>query len=266
MNVDEEAIRSRCTDAVFERGRTYRREGRVRRLQRFDDVVTAIVQGSSAYDVTVEFDDGIDARCTCPYDGPGECKHVVAVILEVAVDEPRDESKRVTAILEAVPAADLRAFVRETLAANPDVRDRFLARFGDDDTPVEKYREEIEALFDQHTREYPVVTDAIDFSHFFDVADQYRSRGRYLPAASVYRAVFEGIDDNEDRIDAAYDHYARTLQSALEGYVECVLAADLGQDEFEKYSGVLEEQAMSAHPANSEQFYRAIDDLENRQS
>lgn len=264
MNVDEEAIRGCCTDAVFERGRTYRREGRIQRLQRFDDVVTAVVRGSSPYDVTVEFDDDIDARCTCPYDGPGECKHVVAVVLEVATDEPRDESERVTTVLETVSEGDLRAFVRETLAENPKVRDRFLARFGDDSPSVEEFREEVEALFDQHTREYPVVTDAIDFSYFFDLADQYRSRGRHLAAATVYRAIFEGIDDNENRIDAAYDHYARTLQSALEGYVDCVLAAEPDPKTVDAYAGVLEKRATSDPPVNNEQFRRALDDLEAR--
>ncbi|WP_171908116.1 hypothetical protein [Natrialba sp. SSL1] len=38
----------------------------------------------------------------------------------------------------------------------------------------------------------------------------------------------------------------------------------LEQDEFETYIGVLEEEARTAHPPNSEQFHRAIDDLEDR--
>jgi len=85
-----------------------------------------------------------------------------------------------------------------------------------------------------------------------------------LEAATVYRALFEGTDDNDVSIDAAYDHYDEALQSALDGYVECVLAADTDRGEFEKYSGVLEDQTTSAHPANTEQFYRAIDSLEER--
>ncbi len=96
------------------------------------------------------------------------------------------------------------------------------------------------------------------------MAVQYHERERYLDAATVYRALFEEIHDNQVRIDAAYDHYAKALQSALDGYVECVLAADPDQYEFEKYVGALEDQAASEHPANTEQFYRAIDDLEER--
>jgi len=265
MTIDETTIRNLCTDAVFERGQRYRNEGRIQRLERFDDVVTAVVQGSSRYDVTVERGgNAIDARCTCPYDGAGECKHVVAVLLDVAADPPRDESERVGSTLEDVSADDLRAFVRDVLADRPELRDQFLARFRGTGRPVEAYRTEIEDLFDRHTQHYPVVTDAIDFSYFFELAEQYRERERYSDAAAVYRALFEEIDDNEIRIDAAYDHYAKALQSALDGYVECVLAADPDQDEVEKYVGVLADQAASEHTANTEQFYRAIDDLEER--
>nr|WP_255291433.1 SWIM zinc finger family protein [Natrinema sp. CBA1119] len=206
----------------------------------------------------------IDARCTCPYDDAGECKHAVAVLLDVAADPPQDESKRVRTLLQDASSDDLHEFVHDVLAEHPDLRDQFLARFGNGSKSVEEYRAQIEQLFDQHTQDYPAVTDSIDFSHFFELAEQYHERDHYLEAAAVYRALFEGINDNEVRIDAAYDHYSKTLQSALDRYVECILAADSDQDEFEKYIGVLEEQAMLEHPAHSEQFYRAIDDLENR--
>lgn len=66
------------------------------------------------------------------------------------------------------------------------------------------------------------------------------------------------------RIDAAYDHYAKTIRTALDGYVDCVLAADPGPEAFERYVGVLEERAASDPPVNSEQFQRALDDLEER--
>lgn len=265
MNVDEETVRNGCTDAVFERGQSYRSEGRIQRTERFDDVVTAAVQGSSLYDVTVELGgNSIDARCTCPYDGPGECKHVVAVLLDVAADPPKDESECIAAVVEEVPSDDLRAFVRDALSRNPQLRDQFLARFGEDGKSVDEYREEVEALFDQHTQDYPVVTDVIDFSHFFDLAERYRERDQYLTAATVYRAVFEGIDENEVRIDAAYDHYAKALQSALDGYVECVRAADPDPEAFDTYAGVLEERASSDPSVNDEQFWRALDDLEDR--
>jgi uncharacterized Zn finger protein len=263
MDLGKAAIRHICTDAVFERGRDYRDEEHIRRIERFDNVVTGTVRGSSLYDVTVEVGENtIDARCTCPYEGAGECKHVIAVLLDIAADPPQDEIERVDGAIEDVSSDDLRAFVRDVLAENPDLREQFLARFGDGGRSVEAYRDEIEELFDQHTQDYPVVTDAIDFSHFFEVAERYHERDRYRAAATVYQALFEVIDDNHARIDAAYDHYAKALRSALNGYIECVLETDPSHEEVEQYAGILEAQATSEPRINEEQFRRALDELE----
>jgi len=96
MNIDRETIENRSTDAVFERGENYRTEGRIQRLDRFDTLITAAVSGSKLYDVTVDFgDQSIDTRCTCPYNGSGDCKHVVAVLLDTAANPPQDESEDV---------------------------------------------------------------------------------------------------------------------------------------------------------------------------
>jgi uncharacterized Zn finger protein len=263
MNIGEETIRNRSTDAVFERGQKYRDEGRIQRLDRFDDLVTATVSGSKLYDVTVEFGGrSLDTKCTCPYDGGGDCKHVVAVLLDIAASPPQDESERVEAVLDDVSADDLREFVRDALAEYAPLREQFLARFSGEHKSVKEYREEIAQLFEQHAD--PVVFEAIDFSRFFDIAEQYRERDRYLAAATVYRAIFEEIDEKYNWIDGAYDHYARTIQTALDGYTDCVLATDPGAEEFDRYAGVLEARATTEPRINDEQFWRAIDDLEER--
>lgn len=263
MNVDEATIQKRCTDAVFERGVNYRDEGRIQRLDRFDDLVTATVQGSNLYDVTVEFGErNLETQCTCPYDGSSDCKHVIAVLLDVAASPPRDESEDIETLLADVSAEELRAFVRDALVEHAELRDRFLARFGDDHRSIGEYRDEIGQLFETHAD--PVVFEAIDFSRFFDVAEEYRDRKQYSAAATVYRAVFEEVDERHDLIDGAYDHYARIIQRALDGYVECVLATDPDPEAFDTYASVLEECATREPPINSEQFWRALDDFEDR--
>jgi len=263
MNVDRETIRNRSSDGVFERGENYRDEGRIQQLDRFDDFVTAAVSGSNLYDVTVDFSGrGIDTRCTCPYDRGGDCKHVVAVLLDIAAKPPKDESEAVETVLEDVSADDLRGFVRDALAEHAELREQFLARFGDDHKSVDEYREEIAQLFEQHAD--PAVFEAIDFSRFFDIAEQYRDRGRYLAAATVYRAVFEEVDKKYSWVEGPYDHYARVIQNAIEGYADCVLATDPGPEEFDTYAGVLEARATSEPPINSDQFWRELDNLEER--
>ncbi|MGQ3330453.1 SWIM zinc finger family protein [Halorubrum sp. FL23] len=263
MNIDTETIRNRCTDPVFERGATYRREGRIQQLDRFDDLVSAVVSGSNPYDVTIKFGGrSLETQCTCPYDGHGDCKHVVAVLLAIADDPPEDESERIEALLADVPVEELRAFVHEILATHSTAREQFLTQFGDEHKSVDEYREEISHLFEQHAD--PTVFEAIDFSRFFDMAEQYRKRDRYLAAAIVYRAVFEEVDERFNWIDGSYDHYAQTLQTALEGYIDCVLAIDPSPEDFETYAGVLETRAAEESEINNRQFWRALDDLEDR--
>lgn len=81
MQVKRAGIRQRYTDAIFERGDNYRSEGRLGSLVRFGERLTAEVQDSQSYNVTVDFASApFDATCTCPYDGPSICKHAVAVL------------------------------------------------------------------------------------------------------------------------------------------------------------------------------------------
>ena len=194
----------------------------------------------------------LETQCTRPYDGHDDCKHVVTVLLAIAGDPAKDESERIEPVLGGVPVEELRAFVHEILATHSTVREQFLAQFGDEHKSVDEYRQEIEHLFEQHAD--PVVFEAIDFSRFFDIAEQYRERDRYLAAATVYRAVFEEVDEKFTWIDGSYDHYAQTLQTALDGYIDCILAIDSTPKNFETYAGVLEIRAAKESEINSRQF------------
>ena len=215
MDIDTEIVQDRCTDAVFQRGQTYYEEERIRRITRFDTVVTAEVKGSNLYDVTIESTDSdLAVHCTCPYDGPGDCKHVVAVLLEAVSGGLRDESDRFDEITAKLSKDDLRSFLREVLSRNPDLCERFFARFGEaTNKSASEYRREVDQLFDEYSREHEVVLEAIDLPHFFDLAEQHREQDQYRAAAAVYRGIFEGIDENIQIVDAAYDHYARSFHS-----------------------------------------------------
>lgn len=263
MTVDEDAVRELCTDAVFDRGRNYREDGRIRRLDRVGDTVTATVRGSRLYDLELDLDaNGFDPSCTCPYGGPGECKHVVAVLLALAEELPEDLGDRIDALLDDTPPDELATFVRGALARDPDLRDRFLARFGESNgRPLEEYREDVEDRFEEHTREYPVVVEAIEFSQFTDLAEAHRERGNYAEAATIYRALVVGIEENFDRVDAAYDHYTRRLVAALDGYVECVTVADRGEQR-SRAVDFLSRRATSGVDYLREHYERALDDLD----
>ena len=65
-------------------------------------------------------------------------------------------------------------------------------------------------------------------------------------------------------VDTAYDHYAKIMQSAIEGSIDCVPAADPEPDTFETYARVLGERASTGAPLNQDLFGRLLATLEER--
>ena len=263
MGVTEDAIREICTDAVFERGENYLTEGRIREIHRVDTTVTAVVSGSRQYDVRVNFAaDGFDPWCNCPYDGPGACKHVVAVLLRCLNDLPADEGDRLDAALDAADPDALREFFREALATDAALREQFFASFGESSTrSVDELRAAIDRRFEETNPEYYVVFEPIDFSEWFDLADEYRKQGRDASAAAVYRALVESLDDNMERVDGAYDHFSQAFKQALDGYVDCAAMVDHKSGGATSAVDFLEEQMESGTPLLADQFERAATDL-----
>lgn len=106
--ITAEAIRVLATPESFERGGQYCRDGAVSQLVRRGAEVYAEVEGSEIdpYEVTVRLHGGgiAEARCSCPYEGAGYCKHIVATLLKVG-DKPAEVVERPT-IAELLAGVD----------------------------------------------------------------------------------------------------------------------------------------------------------------
>jgi uncharacterized Zn finger protein len=266
MDVTEDTVRGVCTDAVFERGERYLAEGRIREIHRVDTTVTAVVSGSRQYDVRVDLAaDEFAPRCDCPYDGPGTCKHVVAVLLRCVDDRPPDEGARLDAALNGTDVDELRAFLREELVTDAALRDRFLARVGASTRrSVDELRTSIDRRFEERNPEYDVVFEPIDFTQWFNLANEYREQGQYASAATVYRALVESLDDNMEHVDGAYDHFSSAFSRALDGYVDCVAATERDADAVTNAVEFLDERATSGTPFLAEHFERAAVELRGK--
>ena len=266
MDVTEDTVRGVCTDAVFERGERYLAEGRIREIHRVDTTVTAVVSGSRQYDVRVDLAaDEFAPRCDCPYDGPGTCKHVVAVLLRCVDDRPPDEGARLDAALNGTDVDELRAFLREELVTDADLRDRFLARVGASTRrSVDELRTSIDRRFEERNPEYHVVFEPIDFTQWFNLANEYREQGQYASAATVYRALVESLDDNMVRVDGAYDHFSRAFSRALDGYVDCVVTAERDANAVTDAVAFLEARGMSGASLRTEHFETAVVELREK--
>jgi len=157
---------------------------------------------------------------------------------------------------------DLRVFLRETLATDAALRERFFARFDESSTrSVDELRAAVDRQFEVTNPEYYVVFEPIDFSEWFDLANKYRDQDRDAAAAGVYRALIEPLDDNMERSDGAYDHFSQAFTQALDGYVDCAATADRESDRATDAVSFLEERIDSGTPFLADQFERAAAEL-----
>ncbi|OAQ51343.1 hypothetical protein HTG_17550 [Natrinema mahii] len=268
MDVTEDMVRDVCTDAVFERGERYLVDGRLCEIHRVDTTVTAVVSGSRQYDVRVDLAaDGFAPWCDCPYDGPGTCKHAVAVLLRCVDDRPPDKGDRLDAALDGADADELRAFLREELVTDTALRDRFLAQAGESTRrSIDELRSSIDRRFAETNPEYDVVFEPIDFTQWFNLANEYRKQEQYRSATIVYRALIESLDDNMERVDGAADHFSSAFRRALDGYIDCVGATECDADTATDAVEFLDERATSGTPFLAEHFERAAAELRETQT
>ena len=266
---DRDAIRDICTAQSFQRGVTYVEEGRVQEVTVEGCEVTATVRGSSDYRTTVDLAArGFDPWCSCPYSYAGECKHVVAVLLTVAerADEltessdeqdgqsetatgPTDATAGIEQAVEDADAGDLRDFLRDVLATDPALAERFRATVGE---PVEKavtdYRREIGRAFDDAAGQRGIIEydTHIEFGEYHDRATAYRERGSHEQALRIYRALAETIRENFGRIDDSGGYYGAELERAIDAYAACVSAAGFDFEIWQDHADYLFEQFESA--------------------
>ncbi|MDQ0217748.1 helicase SNF2 [Peribacillus cavernae] len=150
-------VKDMFSDTIFRRGLTYYKAGRVSDLE-FDfanQVWNATVAGTEYYDVNIEIDEygSVSSECDCPaFDNYWECKHIVAVLLEISD-------------LEAVPnqkkAAPRIGTLRKGQANEFGAAERFIELLSAFNDPEEN----VSALSRQEVMlEYIVKTKPLSFS------------------------------------------------------------------------------------------------------
>ena len=124
----ETAIRQSASAESFQRGHDYYQQGAVLSLVQRGTVLQAEVEGGAAlpYIVHCTFDDNgaITATCTCPYDGGGWCKHIVATCLAI-IHRPETIEQRppLDTLLSGLDRTQLNALVSKLAERDPSLID-----------------------------------------------------------------------------------------------------------------------------------------------
>ena len=136
--ITESDIRKRGNAGTWSRALRYHQDDAVRRVVWQAPRLTAEVYGSQPepYEVSVTFDGNqiVSTRCTCPYNRGGDCKHILAALLQV-VHQPKsiEVIPPMESLLENLDAEALRALVLELTAIYPHLGEevvRFIRRKG----------------------------------------------------------------------------------------------------------------------------------------
>lgn len=120
------------SDRIYERGLAYYEDEAVHSIKRTGNKITAAVDGSDTYTVTlyVKEDAVYNMTCTCPYAAKGEhCKHMAAVLLTLEdspqlQEEPEAGGRKRTwkEILQSMPEQEVRSLLFQLLERDPEMQ------------------------------------------------------------------------------------------------------------------------------------------------
>ncbi len=265
MGLTVEKIRGLCTEDSFERGLKYFEEGRVKQVDFFGNTLTAVVEGTENYRVTIRVNGDIEGYCTCPYDWGGICKHIVATLIHYSQGYERMKGGRermeakVNAVLSQVTVEKLKEFLSAEFEKDPRMRARFLIYFTGEgeEKSLHDYKGEISGLFrDAASRDLFIDYDRrVDFSDVLDVAERYIDKGNLLEAAKIFQALSEAIAENMDMVDDSDGYYGGEFDYAVEKLVTCLKEAGLGIEEKRPYIEYLFRRFIDGEPDYFQESY-----------
>ena len=122
------SIKANADLKVFERGENLYKNRAISKASIQENRLTGKCAGNEMpyYDITIELDDyGVrKAECSCPFNFPGYCKHVVALLLKY-VNEPDSFVVRKSAseLINSINKDELAALLTKLVQEKPDIYD-----------------------------------------------------------------------------------------------------------------------------------------------
>lgn len=255
---------------ILERGLEYYQDQRVSHLQKVDQGLwLASVHGQHDYTVTIRTHRSVikSWECDCPFEYGSVCKHVVAVLHEMAEEQtlkkmtedqgpsarnsqspaPKRKSRQdhIEEIFEKAGIDELQKFLRMQLGRNKEVRYEFLSYFADliDEDMKPKYKrlvaDIIKASEDNH--------GFIDYRRSFEFArridgligkaDQLIERKNYFESIIICQSVLEGLLEAIHSMDDSSGEAGASLELAFNIMTKATshLESPLFKDELFQY-------------------------------
>ena len=193
---------------ILERGMAYYYEGCVEDLEINEDEITAVVEGSEPYDVSIDLDEGnvSGMECTCPYAEGGEnCKHMAAVLYAWQDEKTklRNADAEIREMVEHADEALVRRFLMDALQRDNRLWRRFMIEAKPDGghSFLDDVEAAVEAIVDKYMADGFI--DYYQAGHFIDelmdiLEDEAVPRmehGQLRDAFRVSACVFLALND-----------------------------------------------------------------------
>lgn len=226
---------------ILSRGYEYYEDGLVEDVLLKGNIVTAKVEGSETYDVSVEIDNNIfiDGDCTCPYTSDGSyCKHMAALLYYLD-NENLDENnnyttkeKEIRDSLRTINKIELDDFLVELLIEDRDVYDKFRLRFNKSfpSLTIEDYENKIYSAIESSAGR----DGFIDYHESWDYTKNMHKiisevntlvdNGEYDLAFEVARTILETIPETDiDDSNGSTGEVADSCIEIIERILESIL-------------------------------------------
>ncbi|MBN1313368.1 MAG: SWIM zinc finger family protein [Anaerolineae bacterium] len=247
LNLTEKQIRDRADSNSFAKGQSYYKGGAISDMVLRGDRLEGLCEGSqpSPYRVLIKFDeDGIaDASCTCPYDWGGDCKHIVALLLNY-LNEPEKFEERASPddTLKERSKEELIALIREMIERQPDLEaliHRPMPGHRPRATPVdtESYRKELSYALDGYD-EWDASPSFQAVSSVAHTAEEFGKHGDWPSARAIYSTILEEGLDADDYLYDGYSGLDVALGEAIDGLIECLKQSAITDDNNERQAAL----------------------------
>ncbi|MCK4665801.1 SWIM zinc finger family protein [Candidatus Dependentiae bacterium] len=259
-------IKESCIDKIYYRGLDYYASGYVKNLKVQDNNITANVSGTRNYKVKITIDKGkIKANCECPYDWGGFCKHIIAVLLDVAENcstlkkDEEQQSDFINEILSKITLAELKDFLLDELDKNPTLKNHFEIRFSGKASnlgTVSDYKEMINRLCPESGDwDEDSYSSYIDYSEVRDLAKKMVKTGNLQEVMKIYQAITEVIHERMEYGDDYIGSSEYEFEEALEKFAKCINKCKFKFEDKKKYIIYFFDKYYKEHTDNFSKYY-----------
>jgi hypothetical protein len=243
------SLRARTNSKSFSRGQEYQRSGMVLEISRDGEMIYGECQGSEDMDYDVEVrirgNDIIEADCSCPYEGDGDCKHIVALVLTYMVEyatvvDVSTTSAQVRPLAER-SKEELIGLVEEMVSLHRDLKSLLNCpspgNVKNHDVDLRFVRDNLKLAIKQFE---PYRNNHVALNYIRTIiktARTFADEGDWHNTARICRALWDTLNsDNEYPVYDQNGDFVVTLVESIPLLEECLNQPDFHSDAGERYA------------------------------